>query len=168
MSDKVHTPQGDTSSGVISDTCSAIAPQPDEWGRLDLHAELARIEGNAAKWEPHPANLIGHRMKADLRTLLAVLRRADSVIRAQAHDLDHLRAELNRVATTGAQTTTPQPSASLLGAIEDARSALPRRATRQDICDYLNAEGYTTPVGHAWTPTYLMLWLGSWRTEGLL
>lgn len=108
MSDKVHTAPDPTPS--VSDVCCAVGgeitftrggevigvlpPQPDEWNRLDLRAELERIERNAAKWEPHPANLIGQRMKADLATVLAVLRRADSVIHAQAYDLAGLRAEL--------------------------------------------------------------------------
>lgn len=98
MSDKVHTAPEDTPS--VSDACRAISlvedvftvqvPWPDEWNRLDLNAELARIEANLRTWR----SLAPTRLVKDHETLLAVLRRADSVIHAQAHDLARLRAEL--------------------------------------------------------------------------
>lgn len=64
--------------------------------------------------------------------------------------------------------STTRPSASLLGAIEDARNLLTTRVSRLEICDYLNAEGHTTPGGAAWNPKNLSHWLNAWRTEGLL
>lgn len=63
--------------------------------------------------------------------------------------------------------STTKPSASLLGAIEDARN-LAKRVSRQTVCDYLNAEGHPTPGGVAWTIKNLSHWLSAWRTEGLL
>lgn len=77
--------EGPTSLGL-----DPQAPQPDEWNRLDLHAELERIERNLKTWR----SLAPTRLVEDHETLLVVLRRADSVIHAQAHDLRTLREEL--------------------------------------------------------------------------
>lgn len=82
---------------------------PDEWGATDLHTEMKRVQANL----DHYSTALGqgaflslteqNQCAHDLRATLGALRRADSVIRAQAHDLgawrdgnhvDALRADL--------------------------------------------------------------------------
>lgn len=61
-----------------------------------------------------------------------------------------------------------QPSASLLGALEDAGVQRGKRHNPVKVCIYLNEEGYLTPGGALWTPATLTRWLQAWRMEGLL
>lgn len=80
---------------VESETVASLCSQPDEWNRLHYIAELERIESNLRVWyDPNVTTgrgLVVDQMAEDQATLLAVLRRADAVIRAQAADLAELR-----------------------------------------------------------------------------
>lgn len=77
-----------------------LVPQPDEWGGLDLDAELARIEANLARWKEDlsvpKADELADRIAKDADALVAVLRRADRVIRAQGRDLAEVRQVVAR------------------------------------------------------------------------
>lgn len=84
----------------VAHAAENVSPQPsvpDEWGATDLHTEMGRIQANVTAWRRTAE--MGHRPNAnawallldDQEATLAALRRADSVIRAQAHDLEEAR-----------------------------------------------------------------------------
>ena len=70
---------------------------PDEWCRTDIHTEMARVDRNIHFYldDFNTVGVLGlvqqKQAVEDLRATLAALRRADSVIRAQAHDLEEAR-----------------------------------------------------------------------------
>lgn len=68
---------------------------PDEWSRTHYKTEMARVDHNLKLWErDQPSYGWRVRITEDMQSLLVALARADSVIRAQAVDLENLRPEV--------------------------------------------------------------------------
>lgn len=70
---------------------------PDEWNRTDMRAEMKRIRDNVKRWRlVMPSPEAWGRFLADQEATLDALARADSVIRAQAVDLEEARELLKQ------------------------------------------------------------------------